>query len=77
MTTALCLYSSVFMRFAWHVQPRNILLFVCHLTNVTAQSTQMARFLNHYYLHLIEDPAIASVKQQKSEAELAALSASQ
>lgn len=45
MTSALCLYSSVFMRFAWHVQPRNILLFVCHLTNITAQTTQVRPYL--------------------------------
>ncbi|VDM73594.1 unnamed protein product [Strongylus vulgaris] len=56
MTVALCLYSSVFMRFAWHVQPRNLLLFACHFTNLSAQSAQLARFLNHNYLHIIEDP---------------------
>ncbi|KHJ92343.1 hypothetical protein OESDEN_07771 [Oesophagostomum dentatum] len=56
MTVALCLYSSVFMRFAWHVQPRNLLLFACHFTNLSAQSAQLARFLNHNYLHIVEDP---------------------
>lgn len=44
MTTALCLYSSAFMRFAWLVQPRNLLLFACHFTNFSAQLTQV-RFL--------------------------------
>lgn len=44
MTSALAMYSAVFMRFAWRVQPRNYLLFVCHLTNFTAQSAQLARF---------------------------------
>uniref|UniRef100_A0A0N5AXG9 Mitochondrial pyruvate carrier n=1 Tax=Syphacia muris TaxID=451379 RepID=A0A0N5AXG9_9BILA len=58
MTSALCLYSAVFMRFAWHVQPRNLLLFVCHLTNITAQSIQLSRFVNHNYLNVITDPAI-------------------
>lgn len=47
MTLALTLYSAVFMRFAWKVQPRNPLLFACHLTNITAQSIQGLRFLNH------------------------------
>ncbi|KAK6028709.1 hypothetical protein OSTOST_05207 [Ostertagia ostertagi] len=58
MTVALCMYSSVFMRFAWHVQPRNLLLFACHFTNLSAQSAQLARFLNHNYLHVIEDPVL-------------------
>jgi len=40
----------VFMRFAWRVQPRNYLLFACHLTNTTAQLTQEARFINYWYL---------------------------
>ena len=66
MTSALCLYSAVFMRFAWHVKPRNLLLFACHLTNITAQSTQMARFLNHNYLHLVKDPAITGEEYSKN-----------
>ena len=45
MTSALTAYSAVFMRFAWRVQPRNYLLFVCHLTNCTAQSTQLFRLI--------------------------------
>jgi len=49
MTTALMCYSLVFMRFAWRVQPRNYLLFACHLTNATAQSVQEARFLNYWH----------------------------
>lgn len=50
MTTALCLYSLVFMRFAWKVQPRNMLLFGCHITNFTAQSIQGGRCLEYNYL---------------------------
>jgi len=49
MTTALTCYSMVFMRFAWKVQPRNYLLFACHLTNATAQSIQEVRFINYWY----------------------------
>ncbi|GAA5877043.1 hypothetical protein JCM16303_006145 [Sporobolomyces ruberrimus] len=48
MTVALASYSMVFMRFAWRVQPRNYLLFACHLTNATAQSLQGARFLQYF-----------------------------
>lgn len=58
MTTALCLYSSVFMRFAWHVQPRNLLLFACHFTNLSAQLAQLSRYMNHNVLHIIEDPIV-------------------
>uniref|UniRef100_U5EEU3 Mitochondrial pyruvate carrier n=1 Tax=Corethrella appendiculata TaxID=1370023 RepID=U5EEU3_9DIPT len=50
MTTALCLYSCVFMRFAWQVQPRNMLLLACHITNFTVQSIQGSRFINYHYL---------------------------
>lgn len=34
---------------AWRVQPRNYLLFACHLTNATAQTIQDARFTNYWY----------------------------
>ncbi|ETW87188.1 hypothetical protein HETIRDRAFT_243976, partial [Heterobasidion irregulare TC 32-1] len=49
MTGALAAYSLVFMRFAWRVQPRNYLLFACHATNATAQTTQGVRFYNYWY----------------------------
>ncbi|XP_073993328.1 mitochondrial pyruvate carrier [Rhodnius prolixus] len=50
MTLALSVYSLVFMRFAWKVQPRNLLLLACHATNEVAQLTQGARFINYHYL---------------------------
>lgn len=50
MTMALVLYSLMFMRFAIRVQPRNWLLFSCHLTNFTVQCIQEARFIHFYYL---------------------------
>ncbi|XP_058391046.1 mitochondrial pyruvate carrier 1-like protein [Diceros bicornis minor] len=49
MTTALIFYSMAFMRFAYRVQPRNLLLMACHGTNVVAQSVQAGRYLIHYY----------------------------
>jgi mitochondrial pyruvate carrier 1 len=49
LVLALVLYSCVFMRFAWKVQPRNLLLFACHITNATAQGIQGGRFLNYHY----------------------------
>ncbi|KAK7107640.1 hypothetical protein V1264_015529 [Littorina saxatilis] len=50
MTAALALYSLCFMRFAWKVQPRNLLLMSCHMTNEAAQLVQGTRFLNYHYL---------------------------
>lgn len=47
--SALTLYSLVFMRFAWKVQPRNLLLLACHVTNAGAQITQGYRFLDYHY----------------------------
>jgi len=37
-------YSSLFVRFAWAVQPRNYILFSCHACNVLAQSNQIRRW---------------------------------
>lgn len=47
MTGALVLYSALFMRFAWMVQPRNYLLFACHATNESVQLVQAARYYRH------------------------------
>ena len=47
--TSLAIYSSLFMRFAIKVQPRNMLLFACHVTNCSAQIVQGGRFINYYY----------------------------
>ncbi|XP_065353834.1 mitochondrial pyruvate carrier 1 [Cloeon dipterum] len=60
MTLALCLYSMIFMRFAWKVQPRNMLLFACHFTNEAAQLTQGYRFVNYNYLSKPEEPVEAA-----------------
>lgn len=37
------------MRFAWKVQPQNMLLFACHFTNEGAQLVQLVRFVNYNY----------------------------
>ncbi|XP_018579513.1 mitochondrial pyruvate carrier 1 [Anoplophora glabripennis] len=50
MTFALCLYSAMFMRFAWKVQPQNMLLFACHFTNEGAQLVQLTRCIKYNYL---------------------------
>eukprot|EP00210_Caulerpa_lentillifera_P007557 g7217.t1 len=44
MTSVLCVYSLLFMRFAWRVQPRNYLLLACHFCNELAQLNQLRRW---------------------------------
>ncbi|XP_014401817.1 PREDICTED: mitochondrial pyruvate carrier 1-like [Myotis brandtii] len=45
MMFALCCYSLRFMRFAYKVQPRYWLLFVCQATNKVAQLIQGGRLI--------------------------------
>lgn len=45
MTAAMCVYSLLFMRFAWMIQPRNYILFACHASNEAVQMNQMRRYL--------------------------------
>eukprot|EP00918_Siedleckia_nematoides_P081264 GHVU01178255.1.p3 GENE.GHVU01178255.1~~GHVU01178255.1.p3 ORF type:complete len:105 (+),score=2.52 GHVU01178255.1:133-447(+) len=47
MTGVLCVYSCLFMRFAYMVQPRNWLLFSCHFSNECVQLTQFIRGTTH------------------------------
>eukprot|EP00741_Cyanophora_paradoxa_P017730 tig00000203_g17124.t1 len=47
MTSALCVYSLLFMRFAWKVQPRNMLLFACHGSNEAVQLYQLSRKIKY------------------------------
>eukprot|EP00735_Rhodelphis_limneticus_P011826 TRINITY_DN4979_c0_g1::TRINITY_DN4979_c0_g1_i1::g.16583::m.16583 TRINITY_DN4979_c0_g1::TRINITY_DN4979_c0_g1_i1::g.16583 ORF type:complete len:109 (-),score=13.01,sp/Q949R9/MPC1_ARATH/71.57/1e-49,MPC/PF03650.8/9.5e-39 TRINITY_DN4979_c0_g1_i1:180-506(-) len=46
MTSALCCYSALFMRFAWMVKPRNYLLLACHIANESVQLYQLQRGIN-------------------------------
>ncbi|GAB7357437.1 hypothetical protein MBLNU459_g8362t1 [Dothideomycetes sp. NU459] len=48
MTAALIGYSTVFMRYAMAVTPKNYLLFGCHAVNFSAQMTQGYRYLNYW-----------------------------
>jgi len=47
MTGTMIVYSSLFMRFAWCVQPRNMILLACHSFNVLAQGNQLRRALEY------------------------------
>ncbi|EKG14781.1 hypothetical protein MPH_08056 [Macrophomina phaseolina MS6] len=50
MTAALIGYSSVFMRYALAVTPKNYLLFGCHAVNWSAQVVQGYRYVNHWHM---------------------------
>ncbi|KAF4697300.1 Mitochondrial pyruvate carrier 2, variant 2 [Perkinsus olseni] len=47
MTGTLCVYSAMFMRFAWMIRPRNYILFSCHIFNEGVQLTQLYRRLKY------------------------------
>lgn len=40
----MCIYSLLFMRFAWMIQPRNYILLACHAANETVQLNQLRRW---------------------------------
>ncbi|CAI9113097.1 OLC1v1013638C4 [Oldenlandia corymbosa var. corymbosa] len=44
MTGVLCVYSALFMRFAWVVNPRNHFLMVTHASNEVVQLYQLSRW---------------------------------
>lgn len=50
MTSALIVYSTVFMRYALAVTPKNYLLFGCHVLNTVAQTGQGFRYINYHYM---------------------------
>lgn len=47
MSATQVVYSALFVRFAWAVQPRNLILASCHTANVLAQSNQLRRWGEH------------------------------
>ncbi|TVU06070.1 hypothetical protein EJB05_49262 [Eragrostis curvula] len=44
MTGVLCVYSALFIRFAWMVRPRNHFLMVTHMSNECVQLYQLSRW---------------------------------
>lgn len=40
----MCVYSALFMRFAWAISPRNYILMACHAANETVQLNQLRRW---------------------------------
>jgi mitochondrial pyruvate carrier 1 len=57
MQSALCVYSLLFMRFAWMVQPRNYLLLACHACNEVVQAYNLQRHLQWRMYQEKEKPA--------------------
>jgi Mitochondrial pyruvate carriers len=49
MTPVLIVYSSLFARWAWIVQPQNLLLCSCHIANILAQCNQLYRVIDYKY----------------------------
>ena len=49
LTPILIVYSAMFTRWAWIVNPRNTFLAACHVTNIVAQSNQLRRALEYKY----------------------------
>jgi len=59
MSATQVVYSGLFCRFAWMVQPRNYILLGCHTANVGAQSNQLRRWAQD---QLERDPKNAGEK---------------
>ena len=66
MTGVMCVYSILFMRFAWMVQPRNYLLFACHAANESAQIYQLGRWAGMVPDAEPETPKAEGVKVEKN-----------
>jgi len=49
MTSALVVYSGVFMRYSLAVTPANYLLFGCHFVNECAQLAQGYRYIQYWH----------------------------
>jgi mitochondrial pyruvate carrier 1 len=64
MQTALCIYSLLFMRFAWRVQPRNYLLLACHACNETVQAYNLQRWVQW---HMYQDKSKAQFETPLSK----------
>ena len=69
MTSVLCVYSVLFMRFAWVIQPRNQILFACHFCNECVQLNQLRRWGTWAYLE--EQDQKEARKQVETDATIA------
>uniref|UniRef100_A0A0A9X5N6 Mitochondrial pyruvate carrier n=2 Tax=Lygus hesperus TaxID=30085 RepID=A0A0A9X5N6_LYGHE len=67
-------YSSVFMRFAWMVKPRNYLLYACHAFNLLAQLVQLQRGVRYQLTPpkltgdaTVDEPAMQAFNKRKHD----------
>uniref|UniRef100_A0A803QVC6 Mitochondrial pyruvate carrier n=1 Tax=Cannabis sativa TaxID=3483 RepID=A0A803QVC6_CANSA len=67
MTAAMCVYSALFMRFAWMVQPRNYLLLACHASNETVQLYQLSRWAKGQ--GYLSEKKVEKEEKEKSESQ--------
>eukprot|EP01013_Petalomonas_cantuscygni_P020641 TRINITY_DN39234_c0_g1_i1.p2 TRINITY_DN39234_c0_g1~~TRINITY_DN39234_c0_g1_i1.p2 ORF type:complete len:108 (-),score=19.69 TRINITY_DN39234_c0_g1_i1:169-492(-) len=59
MTTALTVYSMIFLRWSIAIIPQNWPLFACHATNIAIQATQTCRGVAHQVL-MDRSPAVTA-----------------
>lgn len=63
MTPVLIVYSTLFARWAMIIQPQNMFLAACHVTNVAAQSNQLRRALEYKMAHGEEEQVTGMVQK--------------
>lgn len=63
MTITLCVYSVGGMRFGWMVNPRNMLLVACHVTNEAAQIVQGLRLIHYKYFTKPKDQQMTNANK--------------
>jgi hypothetical protein len=68
MSATQVVYSGLFVRFAWAVQPRNYILASCHVANVLAQTNQVRR----WGLHTMEQDPVNGPKKLQDLGQIAA-----
>jgi len=68
----MCVYSLLFMRFAWEVRPRNYLLLTCHACNEAVQLWQLNRWWQWRQAGPAGAAAAAGGRQQQQQQALAA-----
>ncbi len=49
MTSVMCVYSLLFMRFSLAIQPKNYILFACHACNECVQLNLLRRWYGAQY----------------------------
>jgi hypothetical protein len=73
--TAMCVYSCLFMRFAWMVKPRNYILLACHASNESVQLYQLSRWYRWSTSPEGQAAAAADATKQQATAAVAAATA--